>query len=468
MDVPDFAVDWASFPSDDELISLSQVMDIPTQQLVDMPCVTRDNKGRFSSPVKQADLENIQKCSVPIKTRNNNKWVLNLWKDWVDNRNSKPETYFEKGKLIPTDINTLNDEELQFWLQRFIVEIRRKDGTNYPPNTLVQIVSGLQRYIKNDCNRNNVHILRDDDEKFSTFRKILDSEMKRLTSLGFGTKVKSCEPVLPGVFSMNTAEGLSNAIFFYNGKAFAFRGMEQHKCVEDEQFEILTDQKNKRKFIRFTPRIQKNSQGGLKRKNVTITPIEHYEQPDNERCLVKMYDYYLSLIPRKGFLYKKTLTTTVTDESQHPRFSAANITFNKLSQMFKKFYQQAGLSIEGRTISNHSGRVTCCTTLYNDGFSDKAVTSRSAHRSNAVQKYQRELFSIKDSVSKSLGPPEINDIKTTGTQEDNDEIQEIKKLKTCVNQDVPSSANNTLEIIIPDCVNKVVLRKKDKTVTVEI
>ncbi|KAK6183338.1 hypothetical protein SNE40_010839 [Patella caerulea] len=140
-----------------------------------------------------------------------------------------------------------------------------------------------------------------------------------------------------------------------------------------------------------------------------------------------MYDYYLSLIPRKGFLYKKPLTTTVTDENQHPRFSAANITFNKLSQMFKKIYQQAGLSIEGRTISNHSCRVTCCTTLYNDGFSDKAVTSRSAHRSNAVQKYQRELFSIKDSVSKSLGPPEINDIKTTGTQEDNDEI---KKLKT--------------------------------------
>ena len=38
--------------------------------------------------------------------------------------------------------------ELDFWLCRFIVKIRRKDGTDYPSNTLQNITPGLQRYMR--------------------------------------------------------------------------------------------------------------------------------------------------------------------------------------------------------------------------------------------------------------------------------------------------------------------------------
>lgn len=36
-------------------------------------------------------------------------------------------------------------ENFQFWLSRFINEILRKDGTNYPPNTLTNIAARIQR-----------------------------------------------------------------------------------------------------------------------------------------------------------------------------------------------------------------------------------------------------------------------------------------------------------------------------------
>ena len=42
----------------------------------------------------------------------------------------------------------LKNEELADYLARFIMEARRKDGQEYPPNTLYQIVVGIQRYMR--------------------------------------------------------------------------------------------------------------------------------------------------------------------------------------------------------------------------------------------------------------------------------------------------------------------------------
>lgn len=146
------------------------------------------------------------------------------------------------------------------------------------------------------------------------------------------------------------------------------------------------------KYIQFTARVsKKNIQGTLKHKNVENQIVQQYEQPSNSRCLETLFSFYLSLIPRVGPFYRKTLIESVisSGENKVPRFSAGKIPINKLSTMFKKFYEEAGNSLDGRIITNPSGRVTLCTTLYNSDFNDKAVASRSGHRSNAIQKYQR-------------------------------------------------------------------------------
>jgi hypothetical protein len=71
----------------------------------------------------------------------------------------------------------------------------------------------------------------------------------------------------------------------------------------------------------------------------------------------------------------------------------------------KDLFQAAGIPLENRNITNHSGKVTCCTTLFNAGFSDSSVTSRSGHRFGAVETYKRPLEALHDSVSHALQPP---------------------------------------------------------------
>ena len=471
-----------------ENVTLSQLLDIPTQQLVE-----QEVNKRFASPVSKVDLKVQQEQRIPKKTRQANHWALGVWTQWVKYRNSRHETFFEfNGETIPEDICELSNKDLNFWMQRFIAEIRREDGTDYPPNTLTQIVAGLQRHLRNRCSDRQFNFFKDSDLEFAEFRKTLDGRMKYLTSQGIGVQKKRCDPVTEadeikmwetGVFSDSTASGLSNAIFFYNGKTFGFRGMEQHKSCAAEQFEIGFDHEHNSKYIKYTPRVTKNVQGGLKHRRIEINPIVQYEDPVNPRCLVRLYETYLSLIPRTGPLYRKPLESVT---SYGPKFSANTIPINQMSQMFKRFYAEAGIDTTGRNISNHSGRVTCCTRLYNEGFSDKAVISRSSHRSNAVHSYQREQFKILNEISNTLGAPapkvetlpeNVKSVTKTFTAPP--QVDNCKENIQFIPESKPETASSdyekekqcdteALKIIIPQTVKKVVLIKGDKNMYMEI
>lgn len=73
-----------------------------------------------------------------------------------------------------------------FRMTQFVMEVRRLDGKEYPSNTLHQICCGILHYV---C-----EIVPDmdffKDPEFSELQKTLDSEMKRLRSLGLGANPK--------------------------------------------------------------------------------------------------------------------------------------------------------------------------------------------------------------------------------------------------------------------------------------
>ena len=190
------------------------------------------------------------------------------------------ETVLEPGFPIPLNICGFSKDykKMDYWLQRFILEIRRKNGNYYPPNTLLQISSVLQHYLKTECDVNDVNFFKEDDPTFAGFRKTLDARMKELTSQGLGVKTERSDPVTKEDEGKLWASGVfsSNAVFFYNGKTFRLRGYQEHVNCQSEQSEIGYDVQNGQKFVKFTQRIRKNAQGGPKHKKINTEPIVHY------------------------------------------------------------------------------------------------------------------------------------------------------------------------------------------------
>ena len=124
------------------------------------------------------------------------------------------------------DIMELNNEELNFAMSRFILEICKKSGDNYPAKTLYEIVICLQLYML--MYGKVVKIL--DKKDFGVIHNTLDNRMKELSKMGC---VKPChqarvivldeEEMLwkAGILGQNALKQLIETLLYFFGLHFA-------------------------------------------------------------------------------------------------------------------------------------------------------------------------------------------------------------------------------------------------------
>ena len=149
-----------------------------------------------------------------------------------------------------------------------------------------------------------------------------------------------------------------------------------------------------------------------------------------------------------------------------------------LSKYMQAMFSGADIDSTNRKNVNHSGRVSCCTRLYNSGFDDKAIMSRSGHRSDAVHCYERPSFEQEMSVSKALDVPDFasaggcSDVKRHYTKAENRAMSHEHKHDSKVALDrmsaQPSLSSGVMRIVLPENVDTVVISKNGREITVTI
>ncbi|XP_061193004.1 uncharacterized protein LOC133201228 [Saccostrea echinata] len=144
-----------------------------------------DNGERFGKPVTDDEISKLIASNENANTKKNTTWALKVFEEWWEKRNGN------SVDEIPL-LYLMTEEQLNFYLGRFIVETLRKDGIEYPPRSLYLISCGILRHLGNK-NIFDKNILDSNDPMFREFRKILDSKMKR----GFGRAIKQAEPIMP-------------------------------------------------------------------------------------------------------------------------------------------------------------------------------------------------------------------------------------------------------------------------------
>ena len=106
---------------------------------------------------------NTQRCT--------NKWV-NCFHEWAAARKREQEI----EKLAPVDLDII--------LQKFFAEVRKRDGTDYEPNSLASLQAGIDRYLRGKNYKYSIL----NHQYFSRSRAVLEGKAKYLRHIGKGKR----------------------------------------------------------------------------------------------------------------------------------------------------------------------------------------------------------------------------------------------------------------------------------------
>ena len=279
-------------------------------------------------------------------------------------------------------------------MRRFITEIRKLDGSDYPQKMLYQIVLCVQFHLET---LGFIWKLLDQD-KFKDIRFTLDNVMKIRTANGIGIRVKKADIISKtdedimwskGVLGTDSPEQILFTVLYVVGLNCALQAGKEHRFLRsipfNSQFCYLYNDQGIR-YIRYTEDIGlKTNCGGLKHRKIDPKVVDIYPVPNSRRCPVTIIDKYLSLLPQArvcNAFYLQLLRSF----DQNCWFQDQAVGINKLQKVVKILCDRAGLP---GYYTNHSLRATCATRLYHCQFEEQLIQEVTGHRSTAVCSYKR-------------------------------------------------------------------------------
>lgn len=315
----------------------------------------------------------------------------------------------------------MDEASLQYWLNRFVLEIRKKaDGTEYPPETLHHICCGIMRYLRQN-GRPEIDFFK--NASFSGFVATLDSEMKRIQSKGIGSKRRQAEPLTAdeeellwqtGQLGDHSPQALLNSMVFMNGIYFALRSGMEHRALRFDPPQIqLIKKPGHKAYLQYTEDVSKNNPGGLKGRNGKPKVVIQHENTKNPtRCFVRLFQLYQNKCPPnrpKDAFYLQQLSTP----TEHCWYSPRPVGHSTLAGTVAKMCKSAG--IRGFK-TNHSLRATTCTRLYQAGVEEQLIMERTGHHSiEGVRSYKRTSAQQQETLSEILSLNKKSRYDTSGS-----------------------------------------------------
>ena len=188
----------------------------------------------------------MRATAIPTNTKHSTDWGIRVWQEWAGSRAAQDGGIFDP---LTTPLLQLSPESLAYWMGKFVLEVRKQNGTEYPPKTIYALICCFKRYFE----KNGVHDINPlsvNDSRFGNFRVTLDAEMKRLHGLGLGTVTKRAEPISPdeecllwssGQFGCRDGKALLNTVHYYNCKIFSLCSYDEHRNLLCSQYEKKVD-----------------------------------------------------------------------------------------------------------------------------------------------------------------------------------------------------------------------------------
>ena len=358
----------------------------------------------FNMPLPEDALKELSHKNFSDDTMRKVKWARKMYRDW---RSYRQSLGMENMALDLEDTATITPENLQFALCRFITEVKKVNGEDFPGKTLYDIIVCIQFHL--ECLGYSYKLI--NEALFRDLKFTLDNTMKERTARGIGISVRKAAVLSAtdedllwslGFLGMDSPQQLLNTVVFCIGKGFALRAGKEHRALRgfafNSQFKFMSDPDGE-VLLRYTEDIGlKTNKGGLRHRRVDPKSVDLYAASNSERCPLRVIIKYLSMMP-------KNRTCSAFYLQPRKKFFGKSWYINRpagvntLRNVVKEICHDAGLP---GYYSNHSLRSTAATKLYQNAIDEQIIQEITGHRSLAVRSYKRTSDKQRKMASKCL------------------------------------------------------------------
>ena len=289
-------------------------------------------------------VEEIQELKENSENQNMKKststW-LNVWTSWAESKN------------FGTNLLSYEGKQLDETLQKFFTEIRKKDGSEYEPDSLRVMLASLDQHLREKDAAFSIA----KDIKFSNSRKVLEGKARLLHQEGFRKRPNVAKALTSqdeellwskGVLGSHSPQSLIQTMWFLLIQHLSLRGCQKHHDMYVEDFVFSTDN-NDTEFMTYEENPTKT-----RKKRRVVQPKMF--ATGGQRCPVKLFKTFLEQRPEEmrdsGPFY---LALNERPKTQ-VWYKRQRMGVNSINSFMKNMASQA--DIQGKKLTNHSARKT--------------------------------------------------------------------------------------------------------------
>ena len=304
--------------------------------------------------------------------------------------------YMETIGMSGKTVESLPAPELDHLLCKFFMNIQKKNGEEYEPDTISGFQRSIQRYLSEKGS--SVNILKDKD--FAKSRKVLSAKRKSLVhEHGKGNKPQPATALEDdeedalfkrGEFGDHNPVSLQRTVWWLLSLHFGFRARDESRKLRWGDVQLQEDKDGGEMLVWLAERGTKTRHGQEKGHRRAFQPKVYATK--TERCPVKFYKTFKSHRPVEMNKPESPFYLAV----RHNRSSKDNVWYmksplgkNEIGKLLSTAAQKAGLQREGKQITNHSVRKTCISRLLDADIPENFVAQLSGHKNTeSLQSYK--------------------------------------------------------------------------------
>ena len=321
-----------------------------------------------------------------------------LLTDWLADRPSK--------EAVTLNIESFPKKELAYLLERFYPSVQTKSGSVYAKQTLVNIRSGLNRYLTMPPFNYDWNLM--SDKEFKQANKILTGVQRknRKEGLDKSRRKPTLSPedlneIYENYFEPNFEHDptcLQLKVYFEIVYYLARRGNEGLQELTKDSFEIKTIEKRGKgesgeylqmTFNECTKKCQGEEYNPHPDRNIILA------HAGSRRCPLHSYKLYLSkLSPKSNILFQRPNPRFHKKEGQ-PWYLPEGVGINTMANFMATISKRANLKTR---YTNHCLRGTAATAMKRQGYSIPEIASVTKHKNHQSLEHYLEIPTLEEKV----------------------------------------------------------------------